>query len=277
MSDQPIEIHPEVRRLTDENDLLREELTALLSDVHELVDIVKPNLLAIYQKKIGAWELQLLQAQCETKRAKRRLELVQASLNHGTPPDWNAIDGQIELEFLQWQTRIAEAVEKLKAAEARLQNLLPPEQDRELKKLYYALVKLLHPDVNPGLSDDQRRLWHRVQDAYDARDIQELKALLLLAEKAANVTPPPASPDVLRKEQETLSKQIAATLERIERIESQPPFTLRSDLENEAWVALRRDELEKQTAEWQKQRDALSAHLQTLTKGIGDGKLFGNN
>ncbi len=277
MSDQPLSIHPEVRRLTDENDLLREELTALLSDVHELVDIVKPNLLAIYQKKIGVWELQLLQAQCEAKRAKRRLELAQASLNHGTPPDWNAIDGQIELEFLQWQTRIAEAVEKLKAAETRLQNLLPPEQDRELKKLYYALVKLLHPDVNPDLSDDQRRLWLRVQDAYDARDMQELKALLLLAEKGANVPPPPASLDVLRKEQETLSKQITATLERIEHIESQPPFTLRNDLENEAWVASRRDELEKQTAEWQKQRDALSAHLQTLTKGTGDGKIFGNN
>ena len=50
-----------------------------------------------------------------------------------------------------------EMQERIQAAESRMQHLLPPAEDRELKTLYYALVKRLHPDVNPNLTEDQKR------------------------------------------------------------------------------------------------------------------------
>ncbi len=263
--------------MTEENGLLREELTALLAEAHDLVHTVKPNLLAIYQTRIGKWELDLLRVRLEYARLKRQVELVQASLNVGEKPDLVAIEGQLELEFLQWQQRLAEAVGTLEAAEKRLKHLLSPEDSRELKKLYYALVKKLHPDVNPNLTPEQQRLWPRVQEAYEAADIQELRALTLLAEKNAAVAPPPKSLDRLRQNQQTLEKQIHATLKEMEQIQSQPPFTLQATLDDSGWVESRRRELEVQTETLRIQRDALTAHLKILLSGDAYGKCFGKN
>jgi DNA repair exonuclease SbcCD ATPase subunit len=268
--------HPEVQKLADDVALLREELTSLLTEADHLVQTVKPNLLALYQTKIGAWELRLLQAQCENARLKRKTELAQASLNQGRLPDWTAIEGQLELEFLQWQVKINEAAQRIKTAENRLKNLLAPADSHALKKLYYALVKKLHPDLNPALTDDQRRLWLRVQEAYEAGDLDELRALALLAEKYPD-SQPLAPMETLQQQRKTLEKQIATMLERIEHIESQPPFTLEAQLEDDAWVDARRAEIDAQIKELQTAGKALAAHLETLMKRTDHGKTFGNN
>lgn len=277
MSDHSLELHPEHRALLDENALLREELAHLLTEEHDLMHLVKPNLLALYQKKIGGWELRGLQAQVAATRARRRLEMVQAAINQGRKPNLQEIDGLLELEFLAWLQKIQEAAERLASAEHRLEHLLPAVEDRELKKLYYALVKKLHPDVNPEVSDDQRRLWLRVQTAYEHSDMQELRALALLADQARPVAPPPATLETLRRDRATLETQIASMLKRIEQIESQPPFTLRAQLADETWLAERRQELETRISQLDAQRTALETHLQTIILPHDDGKIFGSN
>jgi hypothetical protein len=275
MSDTPI-LHPETQRLADENALLREELTGLLTEADQLVHVVKPNLLAMYQARIGVWELRLLRAQWEAARQRREVEMIQASLNRGQNPDPREIQGLLDLEFLGWQERVREAAERIQAAEHRLKHLLPPAEDRELKKLYYALVKRLHPDVTPGLTDDQQRLWRRAQDAYAARDLHELRALALLAEKSSAVAPVSKSLDRLREEQAALTRQIAEMLKRIERIEAAPPFTLRQQLEDDAWLAQRRQELEAEIERLRAQGKALAVHRQQLLSGAY-GTTFGQN
>jgi chromosome segregation ATPase len=131
--------------------------------------------------------------------------------------------------------------------------------------------------VNANLTDDQKRLWLRVQSAYEAGDLAELRALALLAEKFGSLASPAKSLEKLRQDQQTLEKQIAEMLKRIEQIESQPPFTLRGELEDMAWVAARRTEIEKQITQLQTQRDALDAHLHGLLTGKDYGQQFGKN
>ncbi len=277
MSDPSPVLHPEILRLTGENALLREELTRLLAEADDLLQIIKPNLLALYQTRIGVWELQALQAQCAVARWRRQVELAQASINRGERPDPISIEGALELEFLAWRTKIREVAERIEAAEARLKHLLSPVAARELKKLYYALVKRLHPDMNPNLTDDQRRLWQRVQSAYQSGDLEELRALALLGETPGPVAPPPKSPDQLLRDQKILERQIALALEQAEKIESQPPFSLRPQLEDETWLAARRQELERQTAAWREQAPVLEAHWKTLLGEAGHGTIFGKN
>ena len=269
--------HPESARLLEENAMLGDELAHLLTEAYDLVHTVKPNLLAIYQTKIGALELRLLQARCATARLKRTLELAQSAINHGKSPDWIAIEGHLDLEFLQWQAKIREAISAIEAAENRMKNLLSPEEDRELKKLYYALVKKLHPDLNPYLSDDQRRLWLRVQTARESGDLDELRALTLLSEKSGGTEINPSSIPRLREEQADLQKYIGAALARIEKIESEPPFTMRKSLEDSSWLNAQREEIERQITEQQKQRDNFEAQLKILLNTHGNGKQFGSN
>lgn len=277
MSESPLQLHPEVAALLDEIALLREELADLLTEEHDLLHLVRPNLLALYQQKIGAWELRRLQAETEALRARRRLELAQAAVNRGKAPDWTAIDGHLELEFLAWQQRIKEAAAKISAAEFRLTHLLPPAEERNLKKLYYALVKKLHPDLNPQLTDDQRRLWLRVQEAYEHGDLDELRALALLAGKDAPVPATPAALDTLRHDRDALAKQIAAMLQRIEQIEAQPPFTLHRQLADDDWVAARREEIEAAVAKFEKQRAAFESALKPFLHLPDDGQKPGSN
>ena len=50
-----------------------------------------------------------------------------------------------------------------------------PEKDR-LKTLYRKLVRQLHPDGNRNQGWRERELWHEVQAAYQARDLDRLEA-----------------------------------------------------------------------------------------------------
>ena len=273
---QSLNLHPEIQQLREDNALLQEELVALLTECDTLVQTVKPNLLAIYQTKIGVWELRVLQAKFKVARLRRQMELAQVSINRGERPNLAAIECALEEEFLAWISKLEDAAQRIRSAEHRLQHLLSPADDRELKKLYYALAKRCHPDVNPNLTDDQRRLWARAQAAYETGDLPEMRALVLLAEKSAAV-PPVKSLDALRRDQATLEKQIAATLKKLDQIERQPPFTLRAQLEDELWLTNRRRELDDQAATLRSQADTLDSRWQQLLSDIGYGTSFSQN
>lgn len=257
-------LHPDIQNLSEANAELRAELAALLTEAHDLVHTVRPNLLAIYQTKLGAWELEKLKAQFRVARLKRTIELMQAALNRGQVPDVRQIEAQVQEEQVLWEVKLKEAAEKLQHAEERLTHLLSDEHNAELKKLYYQLVKQLHPDLHPEQDHGTRQMWQQVQHAYDLGDLEKLRALALLLKDAK---PPENTPDALEKlqaEHAMLEKRISELKRKIAEIESQPPFTLREDLDNEVWITMRRTALEKETAPLQAQAAALEKHLETL-------------
>jgi hypothetical protein len=47
----------------------------------------------------------------------------------------------------------------------------------QVKELYHALAKKLHPDLNPGLDNRRLELWYQVQHAYLNYDLPTLKSL----------------------------------------------------------------------------------------------------
>ena len=278
MNEHALALDPESQALQEEIDLLRDDLAHLLAQEHDLLHIIKPNLLAFYQQKLGPWELQCLQAQVAAARARRKLEMARAALNRGQRPDWGEIEGRLELEFLTWQQRLREAAQCLEAAGERLKSLLPPADDRELKKLYYALVKALHPDVNPDLNEGQRRLWQRVQDAYAFADLDELRALALLAGRTGDqAITAGGTIEGLRRQRTTLGKHDAELARRIDTLEAQPPFPLRESLADDAWVEARRAELEARAAGFAAQQAASDAALQEIVNSLTHGPKPGLN
>ncbi len=277
MSKPGLNLHSQARQLHEENETLRAELARLLAEAHDLWHIVRPNLIALYHTKIGAWELKLLQTMYHAAQLKRTIELSQAALNRNESPDWQGIEEQIQRELVHWQQQIAEAVERIKSAEARLRSLMSPAQDRQLKKLYHALVKALHPDLHPDLTEDQQRMWLRVQDAYDRGDFEELRALALVVKQPEAAVPELPSLDNLRLEQDKLRKHIAATLAGLASIRQTPPFPLQAQLQDEVWVAERRQEFETKRESYQAKAEALLALLKTLRTTDRHDPRFGTN
>lgn len=257
-------LHPEIQRFLDLNAALRAELADLLTEAHDLTHTVRPNLLAIYQTKLGAWELAKLKAQFRVARLKRTIELVQASLNHGGKPDMAQIEAQVREEQALWEVKLKVAAAKLQSAEQRLAHLLSHEHNTELKKLYYQLVKQLHPDLHPEQDHAMRQLWQQVQDAYDAGDLEKLRALSLLLHDPKPSQDTPDALEKLQKDHDALEKRVLELEQKIAEIEAQPPFTLRADLESEVWITMRRTAIEKETEPLQAQAVALEEHLKTL-------------
>lgn len=277
MNTENLDLHPEVLRLRDENSLLREEVVHLLTEAHDLVHTIKPNLLAIYQTKIGVWELRQFRVQCEAARLKRKVELIQASLNQGRWPDLEAVEALLEGEFRAWEHKLKLEGERIAAAEERLRHLLSPEDDRELKKFYYIIVKKLHPDLNPDLTEDQQRLWLRVQEAYESGNLGELQALALLADRTVSQVSTVNSVERLTSEQHTLENQIQRLLKEIEAIESRPPLTMQSELMDNDWVRNRCETIQAVITELQQRCAGLISHIQTLLKEYPGEQHFGQN
>ena len=60
-----------------------------------------------------------------------------------------------------------------------------PEQQtksQRLKTAYRAVVRRLHPDLNPDPSEYVQQLWHDAQDAYEKGDLERLEAILAVGE-----------------------------------------------------------------------------------------------
>ncbi len=277
MTDSTLKPHSEVTRLVAENVLLLDEVAQLLAESHDLLHLVKPNLLVIYQAKLGPWELQRLQAEVALARTKRQIQMVQASLNHGEKPDLTLIESKLEQEFAAWMKKIEEEAARIQSAEIRLKSVMSPDDQRELKKLYYALVKKLHPDLNPDQTEDQKRLWHRVQVAYEAGNFDELQALTLLVEKPGETQADESSLEQLNRKNEKLRKLITELLAQIEDTQKQPPFSMREQLKDEAWIAIRRSEIESNIKELDSQRDALGLQLKMMLSKNANGTEFGSN
>lgn len=52
-----------------------------------------------------------------------------------------------------------------------------PRREQDIRSLYRKLCRQLHPDVAGESTAYTRRLWHEVQNAYEARDLERLEAL----------------------------------------------------------------------------------------------------
>ncbi|MEI6514041.1 MAG: hypothetical protein WCO51_12335, partial [bacterium] len=76
-----INVSPEFKQLSEECELLKEELAALFAEWEELTQVVIPNIEADYVVKIGTLQHELLQIQIDIQRTKREIDLIQAAIN----------------------------------------------------------------------------------------------------------------------------------------------------------------------------------------------------
>ncbi len=277
MSSAPVQIHPEAAALHAAVGVLRGQLAGRLEAWHDLVDVQRPWLLALYQEKLGAWELRRLTAQTEAARARRRLEHFQAALNEGKPPDLERIDATLTAEFMHWHQKIKEAAAAHERAQQWVQGEPLKEEDRAaLKEVYRILVKALHPDLHPVQTEEQQHLWQKVQEAHAAHALADLQALAALVQARPALEEPDAL-EMLDKEKARLTESMAALAAKHAAVLEQPPLTLRGQLEDDAWIASRRTALEAEIAPLETQRDHFEKRLQQLIALTQHAGGFGSN
>ena len=77
---QTLQISPEIIKLQTEVTTLEKELGKVILEQDEMINAIKPNLEAEYQKTIGYKELECLENEIASRRLKRQLILLLTSI-----------------------------------------------------------------------------------------------------------------------------------------------------------------------------------------------------
>ena len=261
---QTLQLSPEIIKLQEEIASLQKELGKVILEQDEMLNTVKPNLEAEYQKKIGYKELERMETEITARRYKRQIELIREAVNCQESIEENRIEKQLDDEFQEWYKKIKEQYQKVKEAEDRLSSLMSDDKNKEFKKLYRQLVFKLHPDLNPNQTKDEENLWHRVQLTYKSGDLEEMRSLMIILEAQDSAVELPSSKDILEKRQTNLAKQIQKIINHMSELEQAFPFNIVGKLADKAWVKIKVEEIQERINQWQEKCEHYEALIKVL-------------
>lgn len=237
--------------ITPENAALNERLqelhiafTQAYVEHKHMVEDEGPILTSLYLEKLGGMQLGLLQHQTELSRIKMKISLIQAAINRNEKPDWNAIDREIEKRLEKYYKQIEEQSRAVDSAQKVLSSLLSEEDAKKLKEIFYVLCRRLHPDVNPGQTEEERELFIKVKAAYDLQNLAELQRILLYLEEGVNADILTYSTDEKRRRIEQLEKNIADLNDKMAQLDNSFPFNVRMLLSDEEQLMAKQSELQ---------------------------------
>ena len=261
---QALKLSPEIIKLQEDIASLEQELGKVIFERDEMLNTIKPNLEAEYQKKIGHKELERLGTEIAARRYKRQIELIQAAVNRQESIKEKDIDKQLDDEFQEWYKKVEEQYQKVKEAEARLSGLMSDDENEEFKKLYRQLVFKLHPDLNPNQTKDEENLWHRIQLTYKSGDLEEMRSLMIILEAQDTAVELPSSKNILEKRQTKLRKQIQKIINNMSELGQAFPFNIVGKLADKAWVNTKVEEIQGQINQWQEKCEHYEALIKVL-------------
>lgn len=250
-SSDNIIIFPDFEKLKNEVETLRVKVSMLLLERDELQFVICKNIEMEYMMELGGLEYKAYEAQCTVLRLKRKIELIQAKRNRQEKILLYVIEEMLDDEFAEYQRHLNEQISKMNdALERRKAKKLSDEENREIKKLYRKVVKVLHPDINPDASEAQIRLFDNAVSAYKNGD---LNALRIIHGMVGNDTVPEQHENVmtqLAKEQKRLQDVMKSIQEEIDEIKSDYPYTMKELLEDEEKRKQQKQELESILAQY---------------------------
>lgn len=133
------------------------------------------------------------------------------------------------------------------------------------KELYRKIVKKLHPDMNPDVTEHELELFHRAAKAYEEGDIMTLQAIYdEVYGVETEILSQEESLETLISLREQLQEQIAKVIEEIEEIKEEFPYTEKEFLDNPEAVKKMQDAIIRLIQEYEKEILRLSELLQEV-------------
>ena len=234
--DHLIDLRPEHRACLTELAIQKELYLTLVLKLQELIDTVKPNLEALYAVKIGHKELELLQKQAEVAGLKYQMELMIACINKKEKIDREKIEHIVQQMLQDYYDEIYQEAERIENAQNRLANLMLPAESEAMKKLYYEAAKLLHPDVNPNLTEEQKQLWNVISEAYKNGDLQTVRNVTAAIGSMTSSKEEIYEYDTLKAQVIFFKERNKLLLEQITVVQAEFPFTFSEKIHNKEWL-----------------------------------------
>lgn len=171
-------LFPEFEALKAEIEKLRAEIPVLLSERDTLKLIECKNLETAYLLVFGALEYKAFEYECKYLRLKRKLELIQAKINRQEKIVESEINNCLDEEFASYTEKLEEQLNQINSAiEYNSLDRLSDADTKEIKRLYHIIVKRLHPDLHPELSDAQIDMFYKAVEAYEHGDLRTIQII----------------------------------------------------------------------------------------------------
>lgn len=261
-------LFPRFQELRDDVEKLKTEISMLLLERDELVHVVCKNIETAYLLTFGALEYKAYQLDTDVRRLQRKLELIRQRRNREERVDLRVIESQLDEEFAGYKERLQEEMDKMEAAIDRAKSpVLSEEETREVKRLYRKVVKKLHPDLHPGISADQVRLFQQAVDAYERGDA----AILRLIDTMSDDEPLPdaPTPDVMAQlmaDQKRFQETAESIRDEIQKVKSSYPYNVKDFIENPEKKKSRLDSLQQLVDELTEAKAYYEAQVKTLAE-----------
>lgn len=239
----------------------------LLLERDELQFVICKNIETEYMLKLGSIEYKAYEAQCAVLRLKRKIELIQAKKNRQEKIIISDIEETLDNEFAEYQKQLDEQIDKMNDALKRSKaEFLSDENNKELKKLYRNIVKALHPDINPDVSDAQLQLFDNAVSAYKNGDLVTLR---IINEMVGNNPLSEHHQDAMTQlveEKERLQGLLKSIRESIDNIKAEYPYTMKDIIEDTEKTEQKKQELESIIEQYNKLIVILKAEIEKMLR-----------
>jgi hypothetical protein len=258
-----IEISPLYTNLVLEIEAIRKEYSILWEEKDRLENQLKPLLLIKFNLELGHTILAYMNMHLYFLKLKRKIELLQMHINQNRQVNMNEIESSLYAEFQEWISQISKLEKDIRVARQTTFDFLKPEDSIRLQEIYRKLVRILHPDLNKNITENQKILWNRVQDAYKNLDLEGLLNLEILAGSEEPISEI-SSLEVLTKKKEKLWNQFQILTKSVDEVKKSFPLDLERELDDPEWI-------KKESALYQnktKEIDSLLPQYEKIYKDI---------
>lgn len=262
-----IMLFPEFVTLKAEIEKLHTEMSMLLLERDELKYVECKNIEMQYMLTLGALEYKAFELHCAMLRLKRKIELIQAKKNRQEKVSVSAIEKLLDEEFAEYQKKLNDQINKMNAALERGKGeFLSAEETKELKSLYRTVVKALHPDIHPNVSEAQIKLFHNAVTAYENGDLNALRIIKEMVAEPALPEPSENGLTVLMKEKERITKTLDLIKEQIAEIKNSYPYNLKPIVQSEELTAEKKVDLEDTIAQLQEMIEVYKTRIKEMLR-----------
>lgn len=243
---------------------LRKKLAEKLSERDELIYTTCENIKMKYMVEIGYLEYKLYNLSITYQRLKRKKELIQAKLYRKDRISLADIEELLEKEFEEYKRKLRERLKEVDDALKRSEGkFLSDEETKTLKEMYRAVVKRLHPDLNPHASKEEMDLFMKAVNAYKLGDIETMKLIFEVTGEAGEGDFPKTIIE-LAEEISRLEALIMKVELDMEGIKHSFPYNLKVYLDDDKLKRERQAQLRKDIKLFQKAIDNIIDEIQKL-------------
>ena len=215
-----------------------------------------------YLREFGDKLTQAFQLRIDCISLKKSISFCQAKLNAGEEIDPISLQEYLDTGMKAYTEQLKDLVASVKLGKSMEPvSILDLE---EIKKIYRRVAKRLHPDICPLTAEDPELadLFQRVLIAYRANDLKAIRE----AETLINRYLKELGEEPFTGEIENLPEKIADLETEISNILNTEPYTFKMLLDDEEAIAKKNKELDEEIESYQKYKEELWAHMESLMK-----------